>query len=244
MSNRRCIPQEIKSVAQREGNSYKCYWQKDNCKLSLHSYVVNTKSSGKKNVLALSSMPFIFGTTKDDGKDKPALLKFYDFTKGGTDVVDQRIGNYSVNSLSKRWPMTAFAYILDTARINSQTMFAINHDLSPRQQNSFLFGWELAKQLITPHLRERKLISGLQTSTLNKINMFLNESEQIVPTTSHLLPVKSEQKRRCVECVNDLKGDGYTEKRNKLAKTNAQCQKCGNPLCPTKHLIRICCKCA
>ena len=28
--------------------------------------------------------------TKDDGKEKPALYKLYDFTKGGTDIVDQK----------------------------------------------------------------------------------------------------------------------------------------------------------
>ena len=62
---------------------------------SLQSYVVNTKSSGKKNVLALSSVPPLLGVTMDDGKHKPAILKLYDLTKCGTDIVDQRMGKYT-----------------------------------------------------------------------------------------------------------------------------------------------------
>lgn len=125
-NNRRCISPAIRSTEGREEFSYKVYWEKEHGKFSLHSYVVNTKSTGTKNVMLLSTMPPLLGTTKDDGKSKPALLKFYDFSKGGTDIVDQRIGNYTVNTMSRRWTMTALAYILDTARVNSQTLHAIN----------------------------------------------------------------------------------------------------------------------
>lgn len=116
MSNKKGILQAVKKVDGRNNNSYKFFWEKNNGKFTLHSYVVQTKSKGKKNVLVLSTMAPFLGTTIDDGKDKPSILKFYDFSKGGTDVVDQRIGSYSVNTKSKRWSMTAFAYILDNAR--------------------------------------------------------------------------------------------------------------------------------
>ena len=51
----------------------------------LHSYVVRTKSKGDKNVLVLGTFDPILGVTKDN-KKKPAIIKFYDFTKGGTDI--------------------------------------------------------------------------------------------------------------------------------------------------------------
>ena len=60
--------------------------------LVLHSYVVKNKSSGLRNVLMLSSVQPLLGVTKDDNKFKPAIYKHYDFTKGGTDIVDQRVG--------------------------------------------------------------------------------------------------------------------------------------------------------
>lgn len=34
----------------------------------------------------------LLGVTIDDKKEKPQLVKVYDFSKGGTDVMDQRIG--------------------------------------------------------------------------------------------------------------------------------------------------------
>ena len=37
----------------------------------------------------LSAIRQIPGKTKDDGKSKPAIMKFYDFTKGGNNIVDQ-----------------------------------------------------------------------------------------------------------------------------------------------------------
>ena len=43
-------------------------------------------------------LPPLLGTTKDDGKHKTAILKFYNSSKGGTDIVDQRFGSYTVNT--------------------------------------------------------------------------------------------------------------------------------------------------
>ena len=88
--NRKGIPAEIKDMKNRETLSTEIYWEKEG-PLSLASYVVKT-SSGKKNVLLLSTHPQVLGTTKDDNKDKAGSYKLYDFTKGGTDIIDQRMG--------------------------------------------------------------------------------------------------------------------------------------------------------
>ena len=129
-SNRRGIPNEIKNVAERERFSYQCFWESSENKLVLHSYVVPTKSSGKRNVLLLSTVQPILGVTKDDGKKKPAIYKLYDFTKGGTDVMDHRIGTYTYKAKSNRWTLTAFSYILDVCRINASTVLAFKKRLT------------------------------------------------------------------------------------------------------------------
>ena len=54
--------------------------------------MVKTKSSEKRNVLLLSSVPPLLATTKDDSKSKPAIYKLYDFSKGETDIIDQKNG--------------------------------------------------------------------------------------------------------------------------------------------------------
>jgi len=38
----------------------------------------------------------------DDGKKKLAIYKLYDFTKGGTDIVDQCIGFYTTIKAKSR----------------------------------------------------------------------------------------------------------------------------------------------
>ena len=54
-------------------------------------------------MMTLSTMQPILEVTQDDGKKKPALIELHDFTKGGIDVVDQKMGNYSVKPKSSKW---------------------------------------------------------------------------------------------------------------------------------------------
>ena len=44
----------------------------------------------------------IVGVTKDDQKSKPQMYKLYDFTKGGTDIIDQKMGTYTTKSKSRK----------------------------------------------------------------------------------------------------------------------------------------------
>ena len=141
-ANRKGIPVEVKELANREPLTYECFWEVEESKLSQHSYGVNTKSSGKRNVLLLSTMQPILGTTKDDGKQKLAIYKLYDNTKGGTDVVDQRMANYTCKAKSKRWTLPAFSYILDVSRNNAAAIMSLNKGNDPRQIDWYDFGMD------------------------------------------------------------------------------------------------------
>ena len=68
MTNRRGIPDEVKIVTNREEFSQTIHFEEGKKDLALCSYHVKTK----------------LGITRD-GKKKPALYKFYYFSKGGTD---------------------------------------------------------------------------------------------------------------------------------------------------------------
>ena len=67
-SNRKGIPIEVKHIKEREEFSYKYFWESDQKKLVLHSYLVRTKSTGLRNVLMLASLPPLLGTVKNDRK--------------------------------------------------------------------------------------------------------------------------------------------------------------------------------
>ena len=99
-NNRVGIPPELKVVKDKAELSNEIYWEV-NGKCNISSYVVKT-SKGIKAVLMLSTMEPLLGVTKDDQKKKPALYKFYDFTKGETDIVDQKMGSYTVKPKCRR----------------------------------------------------------------------------------------------------------------------------------------------
>ena len=150
-------------------------------KLSLISYVVNTKSKGKKNILVLCSVPNLatLGVTSDDGHVKPAAIKVYDFSKGGTDIVDQRVDGYTTATKSKRWPRKT--YTLDVTRTNAQSVFCIINGKNPRSGvDSFRFAWELAEALILPHmkLRKEKGKNSLSKLVKTKMGLFLPQDQE------------------------------------------------------------------
>ena len=93
--NRKGIPDELKETKNRKLLSSEIYWD-ENSPLSISSYVVKT-SKVKKKLILVPTAPPILGITKDDGKSKLGIYKVYDFTKGGTDVIDQRMGFTLVN---------------------------------------------------------------------------------------------------------------------------------------------------
>ena len=129
-ANRKGIPAELQTFIGRDAGSYEIYWNVPGKQTNLNSYIVSTKSSGKRNVLMLSTLNHILGIAKDF-KAKPALYKLYDFTKGGTDIVDRKISFFSCKPKSRRWPIGAFSYFLDTCCVNASTVLALNHGKDP-----------------------------------------------------------------------------------------------------------------
>ena len=70
-------------------------------------------------VVVLSTSKPLHGKTIDDGKEKPQIIKFYDFTNSGTDIVDQLNDYHTTRSNSCCWVMVALSCMLDTARVES-----------------------------------------------------------------------------------------------------------------------------
>ena len=117
---------DLKKMDGSESQTTEDYWEKEKGAMAMTSYVINTKSSGKRNVLVLATANPILGVTKDDRKSRPAIIKFYDYTKGGTDIMDQKMGKYLVKPKSSKWTVCAFSYILDITQINAATLSRLN----------------------------------------------------------------------------------------------------------------------
>ena len=110
----------------------------------------------------------LLGVTKDDQKFKPQMYKLYDFTKGGTDIIYQKMGTYTTKSKSRKWSRVAFSFLLDTIRVNSSTLIELNENHDPKLENNFNFGYELATELVTPHFLRRPL-NGLSSEVVKKL---------------------------------------------------------------------------
>ena len=68
-------------------------------------------------------MPARLGITKDDSKCKPALLNFFNVSKGGTDIY-RRMGKFSINTKSKQWTIKA---------VNSQAIAAMSKTIDQKK---------------------------------------------------------------------------------------------------------------
>ena len=62
---------------------------------------------------------------------------------------------YSSKAKSRRWTMSAFAYVLDTCQVNASTVIALNQSIEPRNTNSFDFEITLVLQLVNPFVALR-----------------------------------------------------------------------------------------
>lgn len=237
--NRKGIPAEIKEVRNREPLSTEIYWEVDG-PLSLSSYVVKT-STGKKNVLLLATHPQVLGTTKDDKKEKAGLYKLYDFTKGGTDIIDQRMGFFTTRTKSRRWTMTSFSYVLDMARVNSSTILALNQNTDPCKTDSFQHCYELSQQLIKPYLEQRSL-NGLGWITKQKISLCLGRPLDVPEQRNDKGPHTAPNRERCHICINQNQGSGHKKTKDKMGKIQSLCQSCEKHTCKT-HMTQTCDNC-
>ena len=251
ISTRKGMPDEIKDARSRPELGKTIHYLEPEMNITLCTYTVKTKSKGKKNVPILTTRRPLLGQTMDDEKKKPAIYKHYDFTKGGTDIMDQKIGKYSTKCTTQRWPLVSFFFVLDTARVNATTLHALAMNEDPRKADSYKQGWELAKSFILPWVMMRPR-TGLQTPILEKINRVLPSPERPLPLSpSHARPLAQSgalipialpsqgTQRKCSKCKLDARGAGYRAGKDNLYGIKQQCQICGDAVC-RKHLISLC----
>lgn len=241
-NNRKGVPAYLKETKDKEVLSNEIFWLNGENHMSLSSYTVKTASKGKKNVLMLSTMDIPLGTTIDDGKNKMAHYKLYDFTMGGTDAIDYRCAKYSCKPKSRRWTIVAWCYTLDMFRNNSQTIYAMNTGKEISKVDSLSFGLDIVDSLVKPFIQSRNL-SGLQSDIIRKMEVVLDRSlKQLVKDKSHPFPGKSETKSRCNLCEKECEGEGSKRKKSNLCRLHSCCMSCGKHTC-VKHLIQECISC-
>ena len=179
-------------------------------------------------------------------------------------VLDQRMSNYSTRSKSNRWTLVVFFYMLDTARVNSQSVHSLNAGIDPRKSNSFRFGWDLSMQLLRPHVQRRFItMPFLLKTTRSKMALILGPEFSEPGSNAQSLPIsgsstetssvsvvaatfpsKRSCRKRCRTCEESVQhGSGFKKSRDNVAKVCTQCQSCCKPIC-SKHFVLLCSSCS
>ena len=177
-------------------------------------------------MIVLTTMHNIVKVTQDQ-RQKPNVHIMYDYTKGGVDIVDLLSTHHSTRMKTKRWPINALAFGLDTCRTNSKTILADNKV----QFHNFEFIYELGKSLFLPNIERRYANQiGLQISIINKMRKVLGIQE-----VSRRPPMENAVVKCgcCCKYVEGIVGSAdYKKDREKLNnKIKSKCFKCGLFLC-------------
>lgn len=206
--------------------------------LTIVSYVPKKN----KYVLLMSSLHHIVDVRDDDQK-KPEIIHYYNHTKGGVDVLDQLVSNYTCKRMTNRWPVALFSNMIDVSAYNSFVIWTdINTNWNCNKKfKRRIYLVELAEQLIHPHiLRRERLPYGSASKSLVQ-NIQATERVSSSPSTSSALKRKAKphqpsvgptQRKRCFYCPQGPNSNKYS--------TN--CSSCQNFIC-NDHKIILCNNC-
>ena len=112
----------------------------------------NTKASKRlQNLMMLSIVQPVLGVTKDD--KKPLLFATYMILRNGVEM-----GSHTTKLRSCKWMLTAFAYLLDTARVNANTVFG----KAKIHLSAWDFGKQLSRQFVVSYVKKILVLSKMR----------------------------------------------------------------------------------
>ncbi|KAE9542998.1 hypothetical protein AGLY_002909 [Aphis glycines] len=205
----------------RELNSTIFGFQKD---LTLISY----KPKPNKIVILLSSMHH-YAAIDESTTDarKPEIITFYNSTKGAVDTVDEMCGSYDAGRNNRRWPLTIFFHLINTAGINSEILYHCDQ-LTSNALKRRVYLRNLAMSLIKPQVLKRAAMQNLLKTIRHKAARISG-----IPfvETEQNLPKKTGSNGRCALCP-----------RSEDKRTRNFCVKCNHWVCG-KHYSKVCSSC-
>lgn len=181
-----------------------------------------------------------------DNDKKPDIIKFYNETKGGVDVLDKLVGTYRSKRKVNRWPVALFTNMLDVSGCNAFIVFtALNPswNISKKAQRRRLFLVELGESLCLPFIEQRRtmprgahaiaMVNTLRNSPdiFGETSTATTEANQSSFSMQHAPQIR--KRATCSYCKR-------SQSRNVHSK---RCDNCLNHVCP-QHSFFFCVKCA
>lgn len=222
--NKTYIPKEMLADKSREPLSTRFGFHEN---VTICSYVPK-----KNKAVTLISTLHHTKTISDDEKKKPEIIKHYNHTKGGVDVMDKMAGAFSVKRKTLRWPVSFFYNMIDLAGLAAYIIYKANNPIFGNKTDSrrtFLksLGRELAMPAILTRSKTPTVYRNFSTKVaiecmLGKqvempVVMSVPADKQIVRDSSGRLPVLGV----CYKCL-------LVKNRRK---TRKDCNECRRPIC-------------
>jgi len=189
--------------------------------MTLASYVPKKN----KAVILLSTMHHD-DRVDDNNAKKPEMITYYNATKSGVDNLDHLVGTYKCRRKTRRWPMTIFFNVIDTAAVASYVTWCAKH---PQYQDGKshkrrLFLVDLAHGLVRQQLERRKENPRVMQTQVKLAFRAIGMDVAATPV-QHQAPTDT-VKKRYVACPRSVD-----------RKTKTKCSDCGNPCCQEHYKI-------
>lgn len=205
---------------------------------NLRAFMLSYVPKKRRFVSLLSTYHSSVHIDEHDEEKKPDIIRFYNETKGGVDVLDKLVGTYRSKRKVNRWTVALFCNMLDVSACNAFIVYiAMNPDWNASKKNSRrrLFLIEVGESLCYSYMDKRKNTprSKDAAALLRSVQGFPEDENQPGPSGMSITHAPKTQKRAtCAYCKR-------SENRNVH---NKRCDKCLNFVCP-KHLYCLCEKC-
>lgn len=216
-SNKRFIPDELRTETQLYESKFVFGGQ--NKQITLQSYQVKKK----KKVYMLSTMHHDKAINLDV-KSKSDIQLFYNSTKAGVDTADKMCKQYTVRSMTRRWPMVHMQNMIDVCGVNAYTLWSMNEGQEEYEtrHNRRKFLLTLAHELAIDNVIIRlQKPSGLHSSVILLLEKFSGQKRVVAAVAS-----RPGGRSNCVRCLESGKS---TKDCNKSSKMCYECQQfvCG-----------------
>lgn len=165
-------------------------------------------------VVLISSMHHDNNILENREDLKPEIIDFYNTTKIGVDVLDQKCAHYSVGRRTQRWPMVVWYALMDIAGVNSNIVYQAANPNSKSSRRNFLvsLGRSLTENQLKKRIQNASLLRELKM-TIRRICAMEEEppaANQEAPRPKrqrcYLCPRNRDQKHSnfCVRCFKGV----------------------------------------
>lgn len=192
-----------------------------------------------KSVVLLSSM-HMTGNVEETQAATPQIIKYYNKTKGGVDVMDKMLGEYTVKRRTLRWPLAFFYNMIDVAGLACYIIYREHNTRFRTKDQRRKFLKDLAKQLYMPAIEARS------TNRMLTGNHFLRGAVEMV--LGRRIVIASEtatgpQVPHGSRGAPPVVGSCYVcrDLKRKQRKTRKFCVVCVKPVCDEHSIAKTTC---